>query len=233
MPAQPSRVPGRALTHWQLERIGRCRLMDIGAGEGRFVMNRLWDWHTFASDRNGGLTVSAISARHYEFTHGKERGALSRLFHRAIDDFVYRWNPHQSPCNALPQCIRHVNVERLLESSCFAAELAEGFRYDAIVSHRTFEHLQDPLGTVVQLHALLAHGGVLVIDKLVLHGINSDIGHSSNGSSSAAKGEEGAEIVGATALLEWWHAQGYNVAGRCAYMLPPPPPPPPQPLNRR
>jgi SAM-dependent methyltransferase len=168
-------VPGRAITHWQLRHIGRCRLLDVGAGEGRFVLNRMWDWQTLDAERNGGLTVSGISARHYGYTHGKDRGILATwLLHKpllfVLTHVPFLKTPTEVHSLALSMCMRNVNVERLLESPDFIAELAEGFRYDTMVSYRTFEHLQDPLGTLVQLHALLAHGGILLIDKLVLHG---------------------------------------------------------------
>ena len=89
-----------------------------------------------------------------------------------MDDFSYSWSPHQDPNIATSEGIRYTNIERLLDNPLFAAELASGFRYDVIASGRTFEHLQDPLGALVQAYALLAHGGILAIDMLVLHGID-------------------------------------------------------------
>ena len=38
-------ITGAGIVQWQLARIGRCRLLDAGAGEGRFLLRRLWDWH--------------------------------------------------------------------------------------------------------------------------------------------------------------------------------------------
>ncbi len=181
-------ITGAGIVQWQLARIGRCRLLDAGAGEGRFLLRRLWDWHTTSSDRNGGIDLCGVSARRYPYTLGSDRGWLSRCLHNLQDRIVFHFVPHQKP-SVVEGKIRILNAERLLESPEFSEEQGT---YDVILSHKLMRHLQDPLGTVVQLHSLLCTGGVLALDRLPLPGVG-----------------EG----GARELLHWWHAQGYDVAG--------------------
>ena len=82
---------------------------------------------------------------------GEHRGWLSRCLHNLQDRIVFHFVPHQKP-SVVEGKIRILNAERLLESPEFSEEQGT---YDVILSHRLMHHLQDPLGTVVQLHSLL------------------------------------------------------------------------------
>ena len=85
--------------------------------------------------------------------------------------------------------LRCVNAEHMLSDSRFAKEEQAGRLYDLIVSHETFRHLQDPIGTLCQAHRLLAPGGILMIDKMHVRGCSP------------------------TTLLAWWHRMGHRVFG--------------------
>ena len=85
--------------------------------------------------------------------------------------------------------LRCVNAEHMLKDSRFVEDEQAGRLYDLIVSHETFRHLQDPIGTLCQAHRLLAPGGILMIDKMHVRGCS------------------------ATTLLTSWHRMGYDIFG--------------------
>lgn len=84
--------------------------------------------------------------------------------------------------------LRMLNAESLLASPDFQKDIASDDLYDCIVSAETFRHLQDPLGTLCQLFAVLRVGGVLAVDRLHVPGLRSG-----------------------QLLVAWWHKVGFEV----------------------
>jgi len=119
------------------------RMLDVGAGEGRFIAN------VRSLNQGAWKSKARLSAV----------GVSARVYH--------------SPCANAAMETRTVNVENVLSTSPFQNELKSGELYSCILSSETFRHLRDPLGTLCQLFLLLEVDGVLAIDRLHLEGLGS------------------------------------------------------------